>query len=141
MLLLVILVTIVQKATAQDSYEFNTPTFSGIGYSAHILTQEQMKQRNKETERDREEARLREIERDFENSNSQRFLNNFESRVYAQLSKQLVESLFGEDPQSDGTFNLGDDVVTYTSDGVTITLTITSPDGTTTTISIPVGGI
>ena len=126
---------------AADPYEFANPSFSGIGFSAHILTQEQMRQRSQDEARDRKEAAERDLEREIENSNVNRFINNFESRVYAQLSKQLVDALFGEDPSTSGSFDLAGNMVVYESDGVTITLTITNPDGTVTTISIPVGGL
>ena len=35
------------------------------------------------------------IERDKENTTLARFIRNLESRIYAQLSRQLVENLFG----------------------------------------------
>ena len=139
--LLILLILITTKVSATDPYDFNSPAFSGIGYSAHMLTLEQMKQRNATSVADKKASDLRELERDFENSNVQRFLNNFESRVYAQLSKQLVEELFGEDPQTNGSFDLAGNTIDYISDGVTVTLTITGADGSITTIEIPVGGL
>lgn len=133
--------TLSSMVMAKDPYEFSNPSFSGQGFSSHILTLEQMRQRNKQTAKDEEESLARELQRELDNSNINRFLNNFESRVYAQLSKQLVESLFGEDPQESGTFDLAGNLVEYYSDGTTVTLTITAADGTVTTITIPVGGL
>ena len=80
-----------------------------------------------------------EIERDAENTTLARFVRNLESRIYAQLSRQLVDNLFGETPMTEGTFALEGSTISYVSDGITITLNVTDQDGTTTTITIPVG--
>jgi hypothetical protein len=80
-----------------------------------------------------------EIERDKENTTLARFVRNLESRIYAQLSRQLVENLFGDVSKTSGTLELENNLISYTSDGVTITLTITDPDGNTTEISLPIG--
>ena len=66
-------------------------------------------------------------------------MRNLESRVYAELSRQLVNNLFGETPQSEGTITLEGNLIEYTSDGTTLTLKITEADGTTTEITIPIG--
>ena len=80
-----------------------------------------------------------EIEREKENSTLARFMRNLESRVYAELSRQLVNNLFGETPSSSGTITLEGNTIEYTSDGVTLTLKITEADGTITEITIPIG--
>ena len=81
-----------------------------------------------------------EAERDAENTTLARFLRNFESRIYAQLSRQLVEQLFGENPATEGSFTLFDNVITWYSDGITITLEIyNEATGETTSITIPIG--
>ena len=80
-----------------------------------------------------------ELERDAENTTLARFLRNLESRVYAQLSRQLVENLFGETPSDNGILELEGNTIEYSVvDGV-ITLTITDVEGNETTIQIPVG--
>jgi hypothetical protein len=50
-----------------------------------------------------------------------------------------VENLFGDVTKTSGTLELENNLISYTSDGVTITLTITDPDGNTTEISLPIG--
>ena len=50
-----------------------------------------------------------------------------------------MDNLFGETPMTEGTFYLEGSTISYTSDGTTITLTVLDQDGTTTTITIPVG--
>ena len=44
------------------------------------------------------------VQERIKNTNLSKFLNNFESRVYAQLSTQLVNNLFGENPKSDKSY-------------------------------------
>ena len=46
------------------------------------------------------------IERDKENTTLARFIRNLESRIYVQLSRQLVENLFGETPSTSGVLSL-----------------------------------
>ena len=80
-----------------------------------------------------------EIERDKENTTLARFIRNLESRIYAQLSRQLVENLFGETPSDNGVLELEGNRIEYSVvDGI-ITLKITDSDGNTTTISLPIG--
>ena len=79
------------------------------------------------------------IERDKENTTLARFIRNLESRIYAQLSRQLVENLFGETPSDKGTLTLEGNTIDYSIEDGIITLTITDPDGNVTTIQLPVG--
>ena len=73
------------------------------------------------------------------NTNLSKFLNNFESRVYAQLSTQLVNNLFGENPQNTGTVTIEGNTIQYVKTADTISLTVTGADGTITQVDIPVG--
>jgi 23S rRNA pseudoU1915 N3-methylase RlmH len=140
-LLIAILALAPFKAIAQEAYNFNNPSFSGVGYSSHVLTLEQMTQNAEQKEKDRIQAKIDEALRDEENSNLNRFINNFESRVYAQLSKKLVETLFSEDATSYGSFELAGNTVEYVNDGIDVSLTIIGPDGSTTSITIPIGSL
>ena len=121
-------------------FQFKSPSFSGVGTSAHYLTIE-----NQEfTRREALEAEIKALEeaakREAENTTLARFIRNFESRIFAQLSRQLVEQLFGENPATSGSFTLFDNIISWTSDGTNITLTIYNTlDETTTEITIPIG--
>lgn len=140
-LLILACVMIPFEAFSQDAYDFSNPSFSGDGWSSHVLTLEQMMQRSKQKERERIAAEQREIERELKNSNVNRFINNFESRVYAQLSKRLTDALFGENPSEYGSFDLAGNFVEYYNDGLEVSLVITDPKGSTTEITIPVGSL
>lgn len=126
------------QATELD-FSFKSPSFSGIGYSSHIQTIENTENSRKETIKAKHQAEIDKAAADFKSTNLQKFLNNFESRVYAQLSTQLVNSLFGENPQDKGTIELEGNTINYIKTGDTISLTVRAEDGSVTQIEIPVG--
>tara|TARA_Y100000004_G_scaffold180201_1_gene224568 strand:+ start:820 stop:1332 length:513 start_codon:yes stop_codon:yes gene_type:complete len=137
-LLLISIIAINIKAD-QIVHKFKSPSFNGIGTSSHYLTIENQQYTRKLTIKEEIKALQDEIKRDKENSTLARFMRNLESRVYAELSRQLVNNLFGETPQSEGVITLEGNTIEYTSDGVTLTLKITEADGTVTEIVIPIG--
>ena len=120
-------------------HKFKSPSFSGIGTSAHYLTIENQQFNRKMTIKAEIKALQDEIERDKENTTLARFIRNLESRIYAQLSRQLVENLFGETPSDSGVLNLEGNTIEYNVVNEIITLNITDADGNTTTISLPIG--
>jgi len=120
-------------------HKFKSPSFSGVGTSAHYLTIENQQFNRKQALKAEIKALQDEIERDKENTTLARFIRNLESRIYAQLSRQLVENLFGETPSDSGVLELEGNRIEYNVvDGI-ITLNITDSDGNTTTISLPIG--
>jgi|TARA_A100001037_G_scaffold226371_1_gene204349 hypothetical protein len=121
------------------THKFKSPSFNGVGTSSHYLTIENQQYTRKLTIKEEIKALQDEIKREKENSTLARFMRNLESRVYAELSRQLVNNLFGETPQSEGVITLEGNTIEYTSDGVTLTLKITEADGTITEIVIPIG--
>ena len=123
----------------QITHKFKSPSFNGVGTSSHYLTIENQEFSRKLTIKEEIKALQDEIEREKENSTLARFLRNLESRVYAELSRQLVNNLFGEIPSESGTITLEGNTIVYSSDGITLTLTITESDGTVTSITIPIG--
>jgi hypothetical protein len=130
----------VQNVSADEMvHKFKSPSFSGIGTSAHYLTIENQQFNRKQALKAEIKALQDEIERDKENTTLARFIRNLESRIYAQLSRQLVENLFGETPSDSGVLELEGNRIEYNVvDGI-ITLNITDSDGNTTTISLPIG--
>ena len=98
-------------------FKFKSPSFSGLNTSQHYLTIENQQFSS--------------------NSTLARFIRNLESRVYAKLSSQLVESLFGENPQTSGSIELEGNTIEYEVDDEYITLTVTDENGETTTITFP----
>jgi hypothetical protein len=118
-------------------FKFKSPSFSGLNTSQHYLTIENQQFSRKQAIEDDKQALLDEAERDANNSTLARFIRNLESRVYAKLSSQLVESLFGENPQTSGSIELEGNTIEYEVDDEYITLTVTDEKGETTTITFP----
>ena len=126
-------------------HKFKNPSFSGVGTGAHYLTIENQEHARKKAIQDALEAARKAAEREADNSTLAKFIRNIESRIYAQMAKQLVESMFSNDnPVRFGSFTLEGNVVTYevitNADGTEfIRMTIVSSDGTETVIEIPIG--
>jgi|TARA_R110002074_G_scaffold34553_1_gene95026 curli production assembly/transport component CsgF len=128
------------SAFAADlTHTWKSPAFSGQGYSAHVLTIENQEYSRKKAIKEKKEAAERQLVRDAANTNLSKFMKNVESRIYAQLSKQLVDSMFGEDASTSGTVTFEGTTISYTKGNDTVELTIVSPDGTSTIITVPVG--
>jgi len=125
--------------TDEIVFKFKSPSFNGNGTSSHYLTIQNQEFNRKEALKAEIKALQDQIKRDKENTTLARFIRNLESRIYAQLSRQLVENLFGETPSDSGVLELEGNRIEYSVvDGI-ITLNITDSDGNTTTISLPVG--
>lgn len=122
---------------------FKNPSFSGQGYSSHVLSAEQLQFNRKQDIRKEAEAEARRIERELENSTLNKFLKNVESRIYAQISKQMVDAMFADctDTCSNtGTAEIEGNTITWVKADGYITLTIVGEDGTVTEITIPASG-
>jgi curli production assembly/transport component CsgF len=121
------------------THRWKSPAFSGQGYSAHVLTIENQEFSRKKAIKEKEEAAERQLIRDAANTNLSKFMKNVESRIYAQLSKQLVDSMFGEDAGTSGTVTFEGTTISYVKSTDTVELTIVSPDGSSTVITVPIG--
>lgn len=97
-----ILTTIVTTLLVSQAYagelihDFKSPSFSGQGYSTHVLTIHQLEQQRKDKNKEDAQAAIDKAERERKSTNMYKFQNNLESRIYAQLSKNIADSLFGE---------------------------------------------
>ena len=120
-------------------HKFKNPSFSGVNTSSHYLTIENQEFNRKKAIKEEIKAYREELEREKENTTLARFIRNLESRIYAQLSRQLVEQLFGETPSTGGVLELMGNTIEYSVDGDYITLKITDADGNTTEITLPIG--
>ena len=123
------------------THDFNNPSFSGQGYSSHVLALEQLQYTRKEQIKDDEEAAKRDAKREEENETINRFLANLESRIYANLSKQLVDNMFSSDGATSGTAEIEGAEIYWEKDVDlgTIMIRVTEEDGTVTTVTVPVG--
>ena len=120
-------------------YRFKSPSFSGVNTSSHYLTIENQEATRRQAIKDEIQAYKDELARDASNTTLARFIRNLESRVYAQLSRQMVEQLFGETQSKEGKLTLEGNTIEYVVEEETITLTITDEEGSVTNISLPIG--
>lgn len=128
--------------------EFSNPSFSGNGYSAHVLSINQLEVQREKTLEDERKSEAAAAERAEKNTTINKFITNVESRIYANLSKQLVDNMFGEGCDSStttcptsGSSEIEGATIYWVKDTTTeeITLTITADDGTVTTMVVPIG--
>ncbi len=140
-------------------HKWKSPSFSGIGTSSHFLTIENQEFTRKAEIKAKREAAAAKLASAAKNTNYAKFIDNLESRIYAEVSKQLTDNLFGEacgttytttdgvttqdtpNPQNGntdgvgsnctGTYSFNDTTVTYTKDVTNdqVTLDIAGPDG------------
>ena len=137
---LILLVVAIQQIQADEmTHKFKNPSFSGVGTSSHYLTIENQEFSRKEAIREEIKAYQEELEREAENTTLARFIRNLESRIYAQLSRQLVDSLFGETASDFGVLELEGNTIEYRVEDDKVTLIITDEEGNTTEITVPLG--
>jgi Na+-transporting NADH:ubiquinone oxidoreductase subunit NqrC len=123
-------------------HSFGSPSFSGIGQSQHFLSIAQIEHNRKEKLQDDLDAADREAAREEANKTINKFIQNVESRIYAQISKNLVDSMFEDDGALSGTADLEGATIYWEKDltAGTITVQITEEDGSFTEIVVPLTG-
>ena len=149
-LVLGVLLFTASTVSADMVWSFKSPAFHfGNGYSTHVLSVEQLQFNRRQDRKDAAAAEAARIARELENTTLNKFLKNVESRIYATLSKQMVDSMFaactdttGASCPTTGSAEIEGSTITWIKDTTTgsITLDIVDEDGTTTTITIPGAG-
>lgn len=136
-------------AASDLTFGFKSPSFSGNGYSNHVLSIEQLQFNRQADINEAKQAELDRIQRELDNSTLNKFLRNVESRIYATISKQMVDNMFAECTDEtgatcpgSGTTSVEGSTISWEKDIVTgsITLTVLEDSGNTTTITIPGAG-
>ena len=137
---LLLMMTTTASAT-QMTYQFSNPTFSGVGFSSHVLTIENEEFTRKQAIEQQKAADVASALAAAQNTNLQKFLNNLESRIYAQLSLQLSNAMFSGTSTS-GSMDFQGSTISWVQDVSTntIDLTIVDPTGNMTNVSVPMGG-
>ena len=147
-ILIFLIVCLMTTATSASelNWGFKSPAFHhGNGYSSHVLSVEQLQHNRKQDLKDKADAEARRLERELENTTLNKFVKNVESRIYATLSKQMVDSMFadcGNSCANSGSAEIEGSQISWVKDTTTgaITLTVIEEDGSTTTIEIPGSG-
>lgn len=128
---------VASTASAQLVHQFNSPAFSGQGYSSHVLTIEQLEATRRKNIADAQKAAQDKAERDAKSTNLAKFLVNVESRIYAQLSKQLADAMFADNNATSGNMNFQGTNISWVKTGTDVTLTIIEANGNRTDITVP----
>jgi len=141
MSLLALIILLTTASAGELTHDFKNPSFSGQGYSNHVLALEQLQFTRKQDLQDDIERALKEAEREEENEVINKFIANVESRIYANLSKQLVDNMFSADGATSGTAEIEGATIYWEKDTDLgeISIRITEADGTVTTLTVPVG--
>jgi ketopantoate reductase len=149
-ILALILLIIPSYSFAELTWGFKSPAFDGgAGYSTHVLSIEQLQYNRRKEIADQKASEEAAIQREIDNSILNKFLTNVQIRIYATLSKQLVDNMFASCDATDttcsaatsGTATVEGATISWVRDDVneTISLTIVETDGTTTEITVPTG--
>ena len=154
--IIAIVVTIILTTICQASeltFGYKNPSFSGVGWSTHALSIAQIEFNRAEGVKDDKTAAEKAADRAAKNTTLAKFVTNVESRIFANLSKQMVDNMFGTNCTEDtateelecplsGTATLPDgSTVSWVKDTTaeTITLTIVDASGGITQLIVPVG--
>ena len=120
-------------------HSFQSPAFiPGNGFSTHVLTIEQLEANRRKAIADAEKSARDQAARDAKNTNLAKFLVNVESRIYAQLSKQLADAMFSDGANS-GDMDFQGTNISWIKTGTDVTLTIRESAGGVTTVTVPIG--
>lgn len=120
-------------------FHFKSPSFNGIGTSAHYLTIDEQERTRKAKISEDIESAIDEALREAENTTLSKFVRNLESRIFSRLSQDLAESLFNDSGGTGGSIDLEGNTINFMNTGTEIVLTILDVDGVTTEIRIPIG--
>ena len=140
--------TIKYVEASELDFQFGNPAFSGNGYGTHVLSVDQLQHQRKKDAEDDAKSAASAAKRELNNTTIAKFVKNVESRIYANLSKQLVDNMFGVSCDSEtttcatsGTADVEGSTLYWVKDTTTgnITLTITDESGAVTTMTVPVG--
>jgi hypothetical protein len=125
---------------SEQVFQFANPSFSGQGFSSHALTIEQEEFSRKQAILQQKKADEAAAKAAAQNTNLAKFLNNVESRIYAQLSLQLSNAMFS-DGSTTGTMQFEGSTISWIKDTAaqTISLTIVDASNNATNITVPIG--
>ena len=156
LLLLLTIPSFVMAAPLAD-YTFKSPAFNGQGYSSHVLTIENLEHTRQKDRADAIQAAIDKAAADAHNTNLAKFLNNLQSRIYAQISQNVASAMFANNSCTANSSSSCQGSITFqgstigwkkvsdafnctgSADGTCIMLNVTDPSGSNTQIYVPLG--
>lgn len=136
--ILIVFFPVLATAAPLD-YSFKSPSFNGQGYSSHVLTIENQEHTRRDQLKKDIQAALDKAKSDAANTNIAKFMNNLESRIYAQISQNLATAMFAPGASNSGTLNFEGNTIFWTKDSSSVTLQVTDSTGNQTTVVVPLG--
>ena len=134
---------------AELTNSFSNPSFSGIGFSTHVLTMKQLEDQAKEKNQNAIDALKAAEASAAANTPQAQFQTNLQSRIYSQLALQITNTLFGATgapacgTSCGGTMDVGGNTITWgmSADGKNINITVTNDSNASqyTKMTVPVG--
>ena len=110
-----------------------------MGYSAHVLTIENQETTRHTQRRQEIQAAIDKALAAKNNTNIAKFLNNLESRIYAQISTNVANAMFAPGAGTSGTITMEGNTISWSKDDSNIYLTVIDLAGNKTSITIPLG--
>ena len=127
---------------SQMTYGFQNPQFGDdpSAWSTHALTIESTEYARKQAQESQKKADAAAAAAAAQNTNLAKFMNNLESRIYAQLSLQMSNAMFSGTATT-GSLDFQGTTINWVKDSAaqTITLNIIDPNGNATNIVVPIG--
>jgi hypothetical protein len=133
------LMPLIVSAQPLPDYTFKSPSFNGNGYSSHVLTIENLQHTRRDTIEKEIQSALEKEKNEAKNTNIAKFMNNLESRIYAQISQNLATAMFAEGGSNSGTLDFEGNMINWTKSSTDITLQVTDYLGNATSVVIPLG--
>jgi hypothetical protein len=137
--ILIALISNAVLATPLPDQSFKSPSFNGTGYSSHVLTIENQEFTRRQQIVKDIQAALDKAKADKTNTNIAKFMNNLESRIYAQISQNLATAMFASGGSNSGSLNFEGNTIFWTKDSSNVYLTVTDSIGNQTQVTIPLG--
>ena len=126
-------------ATPLPDQSFKSPSFNGNGYSSHVLTIENQEYTRTQQIAKDIQAALQAQQTAAQNTNIAKFMNNLESRIYAQISQNLATAMFANGGSNSGTLNFEGNTIFWTKDSSNVYLQVTDSVGNITNVTVPLG--
>jgi len=134
-----ILISNTVVAAPYGDYSFKSPSFNGSGYSSHVLTIENQEYTRQAQIKKDVQAALEKAAAEQKNTNISKFMNNLESRIYAQISQNLATAMFANGGSNSGTLNFEGNTIYWSKDSSNVYLQVTDNVGNVTNVAIPLG--
>jgi hypothetical protein len=119
-------------AYASDlQFNFNSPAFSGNGYTSHLTTIYQLEQANKQKIKDDKSLAVAQASAKAASDPINQFVMTLNSMVYQKLSQEVTDSIFGTGGNS-GNVSFGTTSISwYKNNDGTVTVNTMTPNGMT----------